>query len=170
MTMGLRVSFAGNLTREPELRYTQSGRAIARFGVAINRRWRDREDNWQEAVEFVNCKMWGEQAEHFCGSEGITKGTRIIVYNGRLDTETWTDREGQERKDMICTVDEAGPSLRWATAAVAKTARGDAPPRTQGGAPAPSLPQPSAQPSAQPAGSPVPAGGFDLPADDDVPF
>lgn len=152
MTAGVRSSFVGNLTRDPELRYTQTGRAFALFGVAVNRRWRDRDDQWQETVEFVNCKMWGEPAEQFCTSDGIVRGTRVIVFNGRFDTETWTDRDGNDRKDMVCTVEEAGPSLRWATATVARIVRRD----QAGGTPAAaqSVPPPPAVPT-----PPSPADG-----------
>lgn len=113
------LTIAGNLTRDPEIRYTQSGVAKASFGVAVARR-RKKGDEWIEETTFVDVVCWRDLAEHV--AESLHKGDRIMV-SGRLDQRTWTDREGKERQAVELVADEAGPSLRWASAEVTRNAR-----------------------------------------------
>lgn len=112
------VTIVGNLTRDPELRYTPSGQRNATFGVAVNRRWRDQQTNdWKEQVSFFDVVCWRDLADNAC--ESLTKGTRVIV-TGRLDQRSWEDADGNRRSKVEIVADEVGPSLRWATADIAK--------------------------------------------------
>lgn len=137
MANGNNVELVGNLTRDPELRFTPSGQQVAQFGLAVNRRWRNRQtDEWEEQVSFFDVVCWGDLAENVC--ESLTKGTRVMV-TGRLDQRSWTTEQGDKRSKVEVVADEVGPSLRWATAEVTKVER-----RTGGGggsdAPPPSAP------------------------------
>lgn len=89
------VVLIGNLTDDPELRYTQSGMARARFSIAINRRWRDRDGNLQEETTFVPIVVWGQQAEHCVNF--LAKG-RAVAVEGRLRIDTYQTEEGERRK------------------------------------------------------------------------
>jgi len=112
------ITIIGNLTRDPELRYTPSGAPNATFGVAVNRRWRDQQTNdWKEQVSFFDVVCWRDLADN--ASESLTKGTRVIV-TGRLDQRSWDDAEGNRHSKVEIVADEVGPSLRWATADIAK--------------------------------------------------
>ena len=106
------VTLVGNLTRDPELRFTQSGQAVASFGLAVNRRYQQNGE-WQEKVSFFNVTAWGQLAENSASS--LTKGGRVIV-NGRLEQREYETREGDKRNVVEVVADEIGPSLRWATA------------------------------------------------------
>ena len=115
------VTVVGNLTRDPELRFTQSGRARAVLGIAVNRRWQNRQSGeWEEQVSFFNVVCWGDMAENV--SESLSRGSRIIV-NGRLEQRSWDTPEGDKRSVVEINADEIGPSLRWATAEVRRTER-----------------------------------------------
>ena len=95
MANGNTVSLIGNVTRDPELRFTPSGSAVATFGIAVNRRWQNRQSNeWEEAVSFFDVVCWRELAENV--SESISKGTRLIV-TGRLEQRSWDNQEGEKR-------------------------------------------------------------------------
>ena len=117
--MSNNVTLIGNLTMEPELRFTPSGVAMARIGIAVNRRFQ-RDGEWQEQTSFFYGTVWREQAEHV--AESLQKGARVII-SGRMEQRTWEDREGQSRESIEVVIDEIGPSLRWATATVNKTQR-----------------------------------------------
>lgn len=140
MANGNTVEIVGNLTRDPELRFTPSGSQVATFGLAVNRRWRNQQTNdWEEQVSFFDVVCWRELAENVC--ESLTKGTRVMV-SGRLEQRSWTTEQGDKRSKVEIVADEIGPSLRWATAEVTKIER-----RTGGGgggggfdAPPPSAP------------------------------
>jgi len=115
------VTVIGNVTRDPELRFTPSGQATAGFGLAVNRRWMNRQSNeWQEQTSFFNVVCWREQAENV--SETLTKGARVIV-TGRLEQRSWETPDGERRSVVEIVADEVGPSLRWATAQVVKNER-----------------------------------------------
>ena len=115
------VTVVGNVTRDPELRYTPSGAANASFGVAVNRRWRDSQTNdWKEQVSFFDVVCWREMADNVC--ESLSKGTRIVV-TGRLEQRSWEDGDGNKRSKVEIVADEVGPSLRWASAEVTKNER-----------------------------------------------
>ena len=122
MANGNTVELIGNVTRDPELRFTPNGAAVANFGLAVNRRWRNQKTNeWEEQVTFFDVVCWRELAEN--ASESLTKGTRVMV-SGRLDQRSWEDpKDGSKRSKVEVVADEIGPSLRWATAQVSKNER-----------------------------------------------
>lgn len=118
------VTLVGNLVEDPELRFTASGVAMARVRLAVNRRYRDRNDEWQEETSFFGGTCWREVAENI--AESLSKGDRVFI-TGRLEQRTWETNEGEKRSVVEVRIDEIGPSLRWATATVTRT------PRTGGG-------------------------------------
>ena len=121
MANGNTVTLIGNVTRDPELRFTPSGQGVASFGLAVNRRWQNRQNNeWEEATSFFDVVCWGTLGENV--SESVSKGTRIIV-TGRLDQRSWESQEGEKRSKIEVVADEVGPSLRWASAEVSKNER-----------------------------------------------
>jgi single-strand DNA-binding protein len=121
MANGNNVTIIGNCTRDPELRFTPSGMAVATFGVAVNRRWQNRSTNeWEEAVSFFDVTAWQQLAENV--SESVQKGTRVIV-SGRLDQRSWETQDGEKRSKVEIVADEIAPSLRYATAKVEKNER-----------------------------------------------
>jgi single-strand DNA-binding protein len=127
---GNSITIVGNITRDPELRFTPSGQANARLGVAVNRRWQDRSSGeWQEATSFFDVICWRELAENV--SESLKRGARVIV-TGRLEQRTW-EQEGNKRSVVEIIADEVAPSLRWATAKVEKTERRSGGDQGQGG-------------------------------------
>ena len=113
------VTIVGNLTRDPELRFTAGGKGIASFGVAVNRRWQQNGE-WQEKVSFFNVTAWDTLGENAAAS--LTKGTRIIV-TGRLEQREYETKEGEKRNVVEIVADEIGPSLRWARAEVERISR-----------------------------------------------
>ena len=115
------VTLVGNLTRDPELRYTPTGQATCQFGLAVNRVWTDRQTNERkEAVSFFNVTAWREMAEN--AGESLAKGSRVIV-TGRLEQRSWETPDGDKRSVVEVVADEIGPSLRWATANVVRNER-----------------------------------------------
>jgi single-strand DNA-binding protein len=121
MANGNTVTIVGNLTRDPELRYTPSGQANASFGVAVNRRWMNRQTNeWEERVSFFNVVCWREMADNV--SESLAKGARVVV-TGRLEQRSWETDNGEKRSVVEIVADEIGPSLRWASAQITKNDR-----------------------------------------------
>jgi single-strand DNA-binding protein len=127
------VTVVGNLTRDPELRFTTGGKGIASFGLAVNRRYQVNGE-WQEKVSFFNVSAWDQLGENAASS--LTKGTRIIV-TGRLEQREYETQQGEKRNVVEIVADEIGPSLRWATASVERTQRTNADGNT-GGASRPS--------------------------------
>ena len=119
--MSNQVTVVGNLTREPELRYTPSGAAVVKFGLAVNRSYTNRNGEKVEDTSFFNVNAWRQLAENV--AESLSTGTRVIV-SGRLQSRSWETEDGQKRSVVEIEADEVGPSLRWATAAVTKTTRG----------------------------------------------
>ena len=116
------ITVVGNLTRDPELRFTQTGRARALLGIAVNRRWMNRQTNdWEEQVSFFNVVCWAELAENV--SESLAKGNRVVV-TGRLEQRSWETQDGEQRNTVEIVADEIAPSLRWATAEVTRIPRG----------------------------------------------
>jgi single-strand DNA-binding protein len=115
------VTLVGNVTREPELRYTAAGQAMAKFGLAVNRRWQNRQTNaWEESTSFFDVVAWREMAENV--GESITKGTRVVV-TGRMEQRSYENQAGEKRSAVELVADEIGPSLRWATAKVVRNER-----------------------------------------------
>ncbi len=139
------VTLVGNITRDPELRFTPSGQAIATFGIAVNRRWQNRQtQEWEEAVSFFDVTCWAQLGENV--SESLTKGNRVVV-TGRLDQRSWETQDGEKRSKVEVVADEVAPSLRWASAQVTRNERRSADgPRGGGGGS--SQPPPPAEPPA----------------------
>ena len=113
------VTLVGNLTRDPELRFTTGGRGVASFGLAVNRRYQQNGE-WQEQTSYFNIVAWGQMGENAAAT--LTKGMRVLV-TGRLEQREYTTREGDKRTAIEINADEIGPSLRWATAQVERTPR-----------------------------------------------
>lgn len=124
------VTLVGNVTDDPELRFTPSGAAVANFTVAVNRRFRNQDGTWEDKLDgFFRCSCWRDMAENV--AESLTKGTRVVVV-GRLQQRSWDAEDGSKRSTIEVQVDEVGPSLRWATAKAEKSQR-SAPARPAGG-------------------------------------
>jgi single-strand DNA-binding protein len=117
------ITVIGNLTADPELRFTPSGAAVANFTVASTPRTFDRQTNeWKDGEAlFLRCAIWREAAENV--AESLTRGSRVIV-SGRLKQRSFETKEGEKRTVVELDVDEIGPSLRYATAKVTKASRG----------------------------------------------
>jgi single-strand DNA-binding protein len=116
------ITVVGNITDDPELRFTPSGAAVANFTVASTPRTMNRQTNeWEDGEAlFLRCSIWRQAAENV--AESLQKGARVIV-QGRLKARTWETREGEKRTSFELDVDEIGPSLRWATAKVTRASR-----------------------------------------------
>lgn len=117
------ITVVGNLTADPELRFTSSGAAVASFTVASTPRTFDRQSGeWKDGEAlFMRCSIWRQAAENV--AESLTRGARVIV-SGRLKQRSYDTREGEKRTVIELEVDEVGPSLRYATAKVNKVSRG----------------------------------------------
>jgi single-strand DNA-binding protein len=121
MANGNTVTLVGNITRDPELRFTNTGQATASFGLAVNRRWQNRQtQEWEEATSFIDVVCWREMAEN--AAESLTRGARVLV-TGRLEQRSWETPDGDKRSKVEVVADEIGPSIRWATAQVTKNER-----------------------------------------------
>lgn len=116
------LTVVGNLTNDPELRFTASGAAVASFTVAASSRYLDKATNeWKDTEPvFMRCSVWRQYAENV--AESLTKGTRVIV-TGRLRQRSYETREGEKRTVMEMEVDDVGPALRFATAKVNRVQR-----------------------------------------------
>ena len=127
------VSLTGNVTKDPELRFTNGGQAVLSFGIAVNRRWQNKAtQEWEEQVSFFDIVAWRDLANN--SAESLTKGDRITV-TGRLEQRSWDDKNtGDKRSKIEIVADEVAPSLRWATAQVTRNERRDG---DGGGRPAP---------------------------------
>ncbi|WP_298442957.1 single-stranded DNA-binding protein [Gordonia sp. (in: high G+C Gram-positive bacteria)] len=181
------ITVVGNLTADPELRFTASGAPVANFTVASTPRTFDRQTNeWKDGEAlFLRCSIWRDAAENV--TESLTKGTRVIV-QGKLKQRSYETREGERRTVVELEVDEIGPSLRYATAKVTRTPRGGSSGGGGGnfgggggsygggnqgggyGAPAGGSRPQQAQPADDPWGSAPPAGGGFAGGDDEPPF
>jgi single-strand DNA-binding protein len=118
------ITVIGNLTSDPELRFTPSGAAVANFTVASTPRTFDRQSQeWKDGEAlFLRCNVWRQAAENV--AESLTRGSRVIV-QGRLKQRSFETKEGEKRTVIEMEVDEVGPSLRYATAKVTRAARGE---------------------------------------------
>jgi len=103
------VTIVGNLTRDPELRFTPSGAAVANFGVAWNLKGRDGQE---DKVSYFDVTCWRQLAENV--SDSLTKGSRVVVH-GRLDQRSWETQDGDRRSKVEVIADDVAPSLKWAT-------------------------------------------------------
>lgn len=115
------VTIVGNITRDPEARFTSTGRQTTTFGVAVNRSWRNQQtQEWEERTSFFNVVTWAQLAENVSAS--LQKGMRVVV-TGRLEQRSWETEQGDKRSVTEIVADEVGPSLRFATAEVHKVER-----------------------------------------------
>src|SRR6202161_4286583 len=113
------TTITGNLTREPEIRYTKEGQATATLGVAVNRRWQDKStQEWQESTSFFDVICWRDLAENVALS--LSKGMRVVV-TGRLEQRSWETEEGEHRSNDDATAERVGDRLCLATADVQRT-------------------------------------------------
>ena len=161
------ITVVGNLTADPELRYTQNGLPVANFTIASTPRTFDRQANeWKDGEAlFLRASCWRDFAEHVAGS--MTKGMRVIA-QGRLRQRSYQDREGNNRTAIELEVDEIGPSLRYATAQVTRTQGGGG-----GGGGGQSRPQVSDEPWSTPGSNQGGADAWSAPGTsygDDTPF
>lgn len=141
------ITIVGNLVDDPELRFTPTGQAVARFRIASTPRFLDKQTNtWKDGDGlFLTCNVWRHPAENV--AESLQRGMRVIV-QGHLRQRSYDTKEGEKRTVYEVEVDEVGPSLRNATAKVNKTAR------QNGNAPSSDDPWTSAAPTSQPGGGP----------------
>jgi len=123
------VTLVGNVTRDPELRYTTGGRGVASFGLAVNRRYQVNGE-WQEQVSFFNIVAWADLGENAAAS--LTKGSRVIV-TGRLEQRSYETKDGEKRNVTEVIADELGPSLRWAQVQIERISRDSADGGSSGG-------------------------------------
>lgn len=166
------ITVVGNLTADPELRFTPSGAAVANFTVASTPRIYDRQSGeWKDGEAlFLRCNIWREAAENV--AESLTRGSRVIV-TGRLKQRSFETREGEKRTVVEVEVDEIGPSLRYATAKVNKASRSGGGGGGFGGGGGGSRQQQAAPASSAPADDPwgsAPASGSFGGGDDEPPF
>ncbi len=113
------VTVVGNITRDPELRFTPSGQAVASFGLAVNRRWQNRSNNeWEEQTSFFDVKCWAQMAENV--SESLSRGSRVVV-SGRLEQRSWETDQGDKRSKVEIVADEIAPSLAPSTASSSRS-------------------------------------------------
>ena len=142
------VTVTGNATREPELRFTPSGQAVANFGIAVNRRWQNRQtQEWEEQVSFFDITAWAQLAEN--AAETISKGTRVTV-SGRLDQRSWENQDGDKRSKVEIVADDVAVSLRWATADVARNERANPGDGSAAGMNQPNQAKPAHNPNEEP--------------------
>ncbi|MEB3034359.1 single-stranded DNA-binding protein [[Mycobacterium] nativiensis] len=167
------ITVVGNLTADPDLRFTPSGAAVANFTVASTPRVYDRQSGeWKDGdALFLRCNIWREAAENV--AESLTRGSRVIV-TGRLRQRSFETREGEKRTVYEVEVDEVGPSLRYATAKINKVSRGGGGGGFGGGGGATASGAPAGMssggaPAEDPWGS-APASGSFGGADDEPPF
>jgi len=157
------INVVGNLTADPELRYTQNGLPVANLTIASTPRTFDRQSNeWKDGEAlFLRASIWREAAEHVAGS--LTKGMRVIA-TGALKQRSYQDKDGNNRTAYELEIDEIGPSLRYATASVTRAAGGNA----QGG----QASAPAAQAATAPAAAAAPAAApaASAPVEDDIAF
>jgi single-strand DNA-binding protein len=131
------ITVTGNVTRDPELRFTPSGQAVASFGLAVNRSWQNRQtQEWEEQVSFFDVKCWAQLGQNV--SDSLSKGNRVVV-TGRLDQRSWETDQGDKRSTVEIVAEEVGASLLFATADITRNERreGDGAPAAGGGAPRP---------------------------------
>src|SRR6185503_11228189 len=115
------ITISGNMTRDPEMRYTPSGVSKVSFGVAVNRSWRNQQtQEWDEQTSFFNVVAWRQLAENVGAS--LAKGSRVVV-TGRLEQRSWETEQGEKRSIVEIVADDVSASLRFATAEVHKVER-----------------------------------------------
>jgi single-strand DNA-binding protein len=119
------ITVVGGLTRDPELKFLNSGQAALRLSIAVSRRWQNRQTQaWEEKTSYFDVQAYGPMAENAANS--LQKGARVVV-TGRMEQRSWETENGDKRSTYEIVADEIAPSLRWATAQVTRT------PRAEGG-------------------------------------
>jgi single-strand DNA-binding protein len=114
------VTLIGSLGRDPELRFTNGGKAVASSSLAVTRKWKQGDD-WMEETSWFDLTVWGEPGEHF--AQSCVKGSRVIAV-GRIEIQKYEARDGGgERQKVVLVADEVGPSLRWATVQIDRVER-----------------------------------------------
>jgi single-strand DNA-binding protein len=150
------IAVTGNLTREPELRFTPSGKAVVKFGIAVNRFYTKANGEKVEATDFFNVNAWGSLAHNI--AESLQAGARVAV-SGRLQSRSWETEDGAKRSAVEIEAEDVAASLRWATVAIARAKRNGAQDWNTDEAPA--------EEAADPAGASVTGSDQDS---DDVPW
>lgn len=114
------TTLIGNTTADIEIRFTSAGKAVGSVTIAVSDRVKDADGSWKDGKTwFARCTLWGEVAENAAAT--ISKGTRVIGF-GRIEQRDWQDKDGQNRSSVEVTLDEIGPSLRYAVASVSRKA------------------------------------------------
>lgn len=142
------ITVSGNITRDPEIRFTPSGQSVCSFSVAVNRSWQNRQtQEWEEQTSFFDVKAWGQLGQNI--SDTVAKGSRVVV-SGRLEQRSWETEQGERRYAFEIVADDVAVSLLYATAEISKNERreGDAGGYAGGG---------GNRPAAAPAPAPGPA-------------
>jgi len=117
------ITVVGNVTRDPELKFLNSGQAALRLSVAVSRRWQNRQtQEWEEKTSFFDVQAYGAMAENAASS--LQKGSRVVV-SGRMEQRSWETDNGEKRSAFEIVADEIAPSLKWATAVVTRTPRAE---------------------------------------------
>ena len=132
------ITVVGNVTRDPELKFLNSGQAALRMSVAVSRRWQNRQtQEWEEKTSFFDVSAYGPMAENSASS--LAKGSRVVV-TGRMEQRSWETESGEKRNAFEIVADEIAPSLRWATAVVTRTPRAEGASASYADRPAPARP------------------------------
>jgi single-strand DNA-binding protein len=142
------ITVSGNVTRDPELRFTPSGQGVCSFSVAVNRSWQNRQtQEWEEQTSFFDVKAWGQLGQNI--SDTLSKGSRVVV-SGRLEQRSWETDQGEKRYAFEIVADDVAASLLYATADISKNERreGGEGGYQGGGGGGASRPAPSAAPAA----------------------
>ncbi len=125
------ISVTGNVTRDPELRFTPAGQAVASFGLAVNRSWQNRQTKeWEEQTSFFDVKCWAQLGQNV--SDTLVKGTRVVV-TGRLEQRSWETDQGDKRSAVEIVAEEVGASLLFATADITRNERREGAAPSSGG-------------------------------------
>lgn len=163
------ITLVGNLTDDPELRYTPNGVAVANFRIAVNRRTRNSQTNeWEDKLDgYFTINVWRDYAENV--AESLTRGARVMI-QGRLQSRSYEDREGQTRWVTEIEADEIAPTLKWATAKPQRTQRTAGGGGANGGGANGRQPTDTGWGGAAPVGAGAGAGASAPPSADDVPF
>jgi len=112
------TTFTGNVVRDPELKFLNSGTEAVKFTVAVNKKWKDRNGQEQEQTSYFDCSALGTIAANIANT--LRKGDRVFV-SGSLEQRSWDTDDGQKRSTIELKVEACGPDLRWATATISKT-------------------------------------------------
>lgn len=118
------ITVSGNVTRDPELRFTPSGQGVASFSVAVNRSWQNRQtQEWEEQTSFFDVKAWAQLGQNI--TDTLSKGSRVVV-SGRLEQRSWETEQGEKRYAFEIVADDVAVSLLYATADIVRNERREA--------------------------------------------